>query len=87
MSEDVEEITSWVLGAISKIKAEKQQPNEERITKVLFNTYGVEKDMGLEHLKRCVNEGIVVGQMAKSGKHSYMDAKKFVGKVRGKKKK
>ena len=83
MSYNVEEMRNYVLGAISKIKGQRQQPNEERITKVLFQLYGVEKGIALRHLQRCVDGGILVTKTAKSGKLSYVNAQKVVHRIGG----
>ena len=65
----------WVLAAIAKVKGQKQQPNEERICQVLLQSYAMEKTEGLEHLQKCVEEGIVTCTLAKNGKNSYRNAK------------
>ena len=65
----------WVLAAIAKVKGQKQQPNEERICQVLLQSYAMEKTEGLEHLQKCVEEGIITCTLAKNGKNSYRNAK------------
>jgi len=71
----------WVLAAIGKIKGQKQQPNEERISQVLAQSYAMEKDEAMEHLLKCVQEGLVVVSVAKNGKNSYRDAHYARGEV------
>ena len=63
---DHQQVIPWVLAAIAKVKGQKQQPNEERISSVLLQSYGVEKDEALHHLQLCVDEGLVTVAMAKS---------------------
>lgn len=77
------QVIPWVLAAIAKVKGQKQQPNEERITTVLLQSYGLERDEALEHLQLCVQEGLVTVSMAKNGKNSYRNAKATPG-IKGK---
>ena len=72
---DHKKVIPWVLAAIAKVKGQKQQPNEERITQVLLQSYGLDKSEGLEHLTTCVEEGLVTCTLAKNGKNSYRNAK------------
>jgi len=76
---DHQTVIPWVLAAIAKVKGQKQQPNEERITSVLLQSYGVEKEEALQHLQLCVDEGLVTVSMAKNGKNSYRNAKSTPG--------
>ncbi|XP_065669066.1 histone acetyltransferase KAT6A isoform X1 [Hydra vulgaris] len=78
-------VIPWVLASIAKVKGQKQQPNEERICLVLLQSYGLNKEEGLEHLLKCVEEGHVVVQEAKNGKNSYRNAKSVAAAAIGKK--
>lgn len=70
----------WVLAAISKVKGQKQQPNEERICNVLTQSYGLDKDAGLFHLKKCVKDGLVICIPAKNGRNCFRVIKGNSGK-------
>ena len=76
---DHQQVIPWVLAAIAKVKGQKQQPNEERISSVLLQSYGLEKDEALHHLQLCVDEDLVSVSMAKSGKNSYRNSKATPG--------
>ena len=69
----------WVLASISKVKHQKQQPNEERISNVLLQSYQVPKDEAIYHLKRCVKEGSVICIPAKNGNLAYRVVKTSEG--------
>jgi len=77
--DDHSELIPWVLAAIAKVKGQKQQPNEDRICQVLMQSYGVDKEQGLIHLQKCVDEGLVSCSLAKNGKNSYRNSKSIAG--------
>jgi len=70
------EVIPWIIKAIAKIKGQKQQPNDERISHQLFQNHDMSKDDALKHLAKCVTEGHVIVAVAKNGKNSYRTAEK-----------
>lgn len=67
-------VIPWVLAAIAKVKGQKQQPNEDRISQVMFQSYCMEKEEAIDHLLKMVGEGLVSVSVAKNGKNSFRNA-------------
>lgn len=67
-------VIPWVLAAIAKVKGQKQQPNEDRISQVMFQSYCMEKEEAIDHLLKMVAEGLVSVSVAKNGKNSFRNA-------------
>jgi hypothetical protein len=71
-SEPDPKYADWILAAISKVRHQKQRPNEERITHILKITYGVDTATVVEQLDLCVKAGRIIRGDFK-GKSSYKD--------------
>ena len=64
-----------ILHAVSKVRAQKQRPNEERICSVIRQKFKGMKDKEiLAHLEKAVEDGILLRTMSK-GQTSYRDPK------------
>lgn len=64
--------TTWLLEAITKIKQQKQRPNEERICNVVQTNHKVTKDAILEQLALAVKDGSIL-KVQNKGMVSYKD--------------